>query len=79
LSRRYRIYFNLILILDFGKGLFNAKFDFDASEEFDNFKIPTLKQKEKIQIQIENIELKEIEIKNAMFDVVQEDIFFSLD
>ena len=74
---------NIILILnkillkifnhfkDFGKGLFDEKVDFDPSDDMDNFKI--------FKKQSFDYELKEIEIKSAIFNAVPEDLFFSLD
>ena len=56
---------------DFGKGLFDEKVDFDPSDDMDNFKI--------FKKQSFDYELKEIEIKSAIFNAVPEDLFFSLD
>jgi hypothetical protein len=57
--------------LDFGKGLFDEKLDFDPSENVDTYKIYKKTNFE--------TELKEIEIRSAMFNSVPEDIFFYLD
>merc|ERR1711976_572817 len=59
------------LAQNFGKGLFDEKLDFDPSSDMDNFKVS---KKAKF-----DTEIKEIEIKNAMFNPLEEDIFFSLD
>ncbi len=64
-------YFSYYLFLDFGKGLFDEKHDFEPSDDMDDFKI--------IKKNAFDTELKEIEIKNAMFDTVREDLFFSID
>ena len=62
--------------LDFGQGLFGEeRIDLEISENFDNYKIP----KNKSVANYEADELKEIELKSAMFNAVQEDIYFSLD
>jgi len=62
--------FNFIL-LDFGKGLFDEKLDFDPSDEFENFKVSKKGNFDQ--------KLKEIEIKSAIFNNLSEDSFFSLD
>ncbi len=57
--------------LDFGKGLFLEKNDFSPSSDF-GFHVPAYKK------DIFDVELKEIQIKSAMFNEVPEDVFFSL-
>ena len=70
--RYYLLILFLILIkLDFGKGLFDAKLDFDLSDNLDTYKIQKQSNFE--------VELKEIELKSALFNAVPEDMFFSLD
>lgn len=59
------------IYLDFGKGLFDEKLDFDPSEDLDSFKV--MKKKN-----FDN-ELKEIQIKSAIFNTISEDLYFSLD
>ncbi len=57
--------------LDFGKGLFDEKLDFDPSDDMDSFKV--VKKKDFDQ------KLREVEIKSAIFNTISEDLFFSLD
>jgi len=57
--------------LDFGKGLFDAKLDLDLSDNMETYKIQKQPHFE--------VELKEIELKSALFNAVPEDMFFSLD
>ena len=63
------IYLNL---LEFGKGLFDTRYDFDPSDDMEQF-VPSKKSHK------QNAILKEIEIKSAMFNAIPEDLFFSLD
>lgn len=63
--------FYLILYLGFGKGLFDEKLDFEPSSDMETFRV--------VKKQNFDDELKEIEIKSAMFNAVPEDMFFSLD
>lgn len=65
------IYYYFLFTLDFGKGLFDQKLDFDPSSDMDTYKV--------IKKNNFDVELKEIEIKSAMFNTVPEDLFFSLD
>ncbi len=62
---------NSFLKIDFGKGLFDEKLDFEPSDDMDNFKVVKKKDFDS--------KLKEIEIKSAVFNTISEDLFFSLD
>ena len=63
--------YNYFILIDFGKGLFDEKLDFDHSDEMENFKV--------VKKQNFDFELREIEIKSAIFNTIPEDMFFSLD
>jgi hypothetical protein len=62
----------VLIFLEFGKGLFDFRNDFDASDDVEPYVAPKKSQKQ-------DAKLKEIEIKSAMFNSVPEDLFFSLD
>jgi hypothetical protein len=59
--------------LEFEKGLFE-KIDLDPSSEYESYFSPNNFKKNEI-----DNELKEIELKNAVFEPVIEDMFFTLD
>jgi hypothetical protein len=52
--------------------LFDIRYDFDPSDDLEPYVAPKKSLKQ-------DAILKEIEIKSAMFNEVQEDLFFSLD
>lgn len=58
--------------LEFGKGLFDTRYDFDPSDDFEPYVAHKKSNKN------ETI-LKEIQIKSAMFNAIPEDLYFSLD
>ena len=68
--------FSLFILnfLEFGKGLFNEKFDLDLSESegplYFNYK------KERKTLELIN---KKEELKQAFSDIIPEDMYFSLD
>ncbi len=58
--------------LEFGKGLFDKRYDFDPSDDIESYVVTKKTHKQ-------DAILKEIEIKSALFNAVPEDLFFSLD
>jgi len=57
---------------NFGKGLFEAKVDFTPSSDFEGFHLPSYRK------DTFEADLREIQLKSAMFNEVPEDMFFVL-